>query len=99
MQVGAKHDAAKARWDLLPIAALDSVVRVLTFGAAKYGDDNWRSVEHPRRRYYAAAMRHVAAWWSGETNDPESGEHHLAHAACCLLFVLEIELPETGGRV
>jgi hypothetical protein len=93
---GVKRDAEKARWDLVPMGALAAVVRVLTFGAAKYGDENWRTVEDSRRRYYAAAMRHVAAWWAGEARDSESGEHHLAHAMCCLLFVLELEGASAG---
>jgi len=34
-------------------------------------------------------LRHLTAWWAGEDLDPESGLHHLAHAACCLMFLLE----------
>lgn len=56
------------------------------------GEDNWRKVPELRRRYYAAAMRHLVAWWGGERLDPESGLHHLAHALCCVAFVLETEL-------
>jgi hypothetical protein len=36
-------------------------------------------------------MRHVHAWRAGETKDPESGLHHLAHAGCCLLFMLWLD--------
>jgi hypothetical protein len=25
----------------------------------------------------------------GETHDPESGEHHYAHALCCIMYLLE----------
>jgi hypothetical protein len=32
------------------------------------------------------------AWKSGETLDPESGKHHLAHAMCCAMFLLERDL-------
>jgi hypothetical protein len=84
---GVKGDAEKPRWDLLPYDALAPVVRVLTFGARKYSDDNWQHVPNARRRYFAAAMRHLSAWITGEKVDPESGENHLAHAICCLLII------------
>lgn len=86
---GQKHDAGKDRWDLLPTRAVRSLVRVLAHGALKYGEGNWRLVPETRKRYYAAAQRHLTAWWEGETFDPESGLPHLAHAACCVLFLLE----------
>ena len=34
-------------------------------------------------------MRHMVAY-AKETNDPESGLNHLAHAAASLLFILEL---------
>lgn len=85
-----KHDETKRRWDLMPWVALQSIVDVLQFGAMKYGDNNWRTVEHGKRRYFAAAMRHLVAWALGEETDRESGLPHLAHAACCLLFMMEL---------
>jgi hypothetical protein len=71
--------------------ALEPIVRALEFGAAKYEPDGWKSVPTPRMRYYDALQRHLLAWWNGEVNDPESGEHHLAHAGCCLVFLLWFE--------
>lgn len=88
---GRKDDAEKPRYDLLPFDALDPVVRVLTSGARRYGDENWRKVEHAPRRYLAAALRHVTAWASGRENDVDTGESHLAHAVCCLLFLLALQ--------
>jgi dATP/dGTP diphosphohydrolase len=89
---GDKYDQGKARYDLLPFKALEEVVLVLTFGANKYKADGWREVENWRWRYFAAAMRHLMAWFAkGEARDPESGLHHLAHAACCILFMLELD--------
>jgi hypothetical protein len=91
---GDKHDDGKARWDLVPDAPLRAVVMVLTYGAKKYAPEGWRQVSEPRRRYYAAAMRHLDAWRGGEILDTESGLPHLAHAACCLLFLLGFEGPD-----
>jgi ribosomal protein L32 len=31
------------------------------------------------------------SWWGGEQRDPETGENHLAHAICCVAFLLEEE--------
>ena len=86
---GVKYDSEKLRWDLLPVEPIEQVVGVLSYGAKKYDDENWRKVDNQRRRYYAAALRHIVAWWKGEKLDPESGYHHLAHAICCLVFLME----------
>ncbi len=86
---GVKYDDGKLRWELLPIAPIEEVVKVLTYGAKKYDDENWRKVSNQRSRYYAAALRHIVAWWKGEKIDPESGCSHLAHAICCLVFLME----------
>lgn len=86
---GVKADGEKSRPDLLPLKALQDVIDVLGYGAKKYSADNWKKVPDARRRYYAACLRHVFAWWQGEERDPESGLPHLAHACCCLLFILE----------
>lgn len=88
MSEGVKHDGGKARWSLLPMGPLKDVVDVLEYGAAKYDVDNWKRVPEARTRYFDAAMRHLLAWWGGETHDPESGLPHLAHAVCCVLFLL-----------
>ncbi len=84
---GRKYDTSKPRMDLLPFDALEKVAAVLAFGAAKYGDNNWRLVE-PVSRYEAAMLRHYAAHQRGEEIDPESGQSHLAHMATNALFIL-----------
>lgn len=88
---GKKNDSAKLRYDLLPVEALREVVRVLTFGAGKYSDNNWRFVT-PSSRYVAAAMRHGEAYRGGEMLDDETGAHHLAHQVCCDLFLIQLDL-------
>lgn len=91
MDDGKKYDEGKLRYDLVPWAALDEVVRVLGHGAQKYGDDNWRRVKRLEDRYPAAALRHMSRYLQGETNDPETGLNHLAHAVCSLMFVLALD--------
>ena len=82
-----KDDNAKTRYDLLPPELLEETARVLTFGAQKYSAHNWAQGAS-WSRYFSAMMRHMWAWWRGEDNDPETGFSHLAHAACCLSFLI-----------
>ena len=72
----------------MPWSALSHVVDVLMFGALKYERDQWQLVPDGERRYLAAAFRHLTAYSDGELLDQESGLPHLAHAVCCLLFIL-----------
>jgi hypothetical protein len=84
---GAKHDAGKPRMELLPMVELREVAEVLTFGAGKYEDDNWKKVPDGAKRYTGALLRHLSAWQSGEKLDSESGMPHLAHVTCNALFL------------
>lgn len=84
---GRKDDHDKMQWDLLPWNEVEEIVDVLTFGAKKYSAWNWLKVPNGKSRYFAAAMRHLMAYWKGELKDPESGISHIAHAQCCLLFL------------
>lgn len=88
---GSKHDSGKPLMGAVPPNALLAVAKVLTFGAEKYGRDNWRQVENAETRYLDAALRHINAYQRGEAVDPESGESHLAHAVCSLMFMIELE--------
>jgi len=88
---GRKDDSGKPDYSLIPPFAIDALARVLTFGAKKYSRDNWRKVPDAKNRYIAAALRHVFAYARGEKLDDESSEHHLAHAMCCLAFIVELD--------
>jgi hypothetical protein len=95
---GAKFDAGKEAWELLPIGPVRQVVRVLTYGAGIYTADNWQRVPRARDRYYAAALRHLTAWREGELVDPESKLPHLAHMACCALFLIWFDTQRRGAK-
>ena len=88
-QIGRKFDVGKPEMSLLPPWALEAVARVLTIGAQKYERDNWKYVPDGAFRYKNAAMRHLNEYIKGITEDPETGENHLAHAICCLMFMLD----------
>ena len=91
---GVKNDGNKLRPGLLfksmPKAVLE-VIKVLDAGATEYGANNWKLVED--ERYHEALLRHVIlGYFQGEQYDAKSKLHHLAHAVCCSMFLLEKEL-------
>lgn len=88
---GTKADSEKVRLDLLPPAPLVEIAKTLTFGANKYAAYNW-SKGMNQSRLFAAALRHLWAWWAGQDNDPEAGTSHLANAGFCILVMLDQQL-------
>jgi hypothetical protein len=93
--LGRKYDALKPSWDLLPYDALAEIVKVLDFGAKKYDERNWEN-GIAYSRLFAAAQRHLISWFQHKEDlDPESNLNHLAHAGCCVLFALALQLRHT----
>jgi hypothetical protein len=91
-KAGIKFDTGKPEYGLIPPNALEEIAKVLTYGAQKYSRDNWKQVPDKERRYFDAMQRHIWAHRRGEVNDPETGMNHLAHAACCILYLAEFDL-------
>jgi dATP/dGTP diphosphohydrolase, N-terminal len=88
---GLKDDTEKIRMDLLSPEALLATAEILTFGAKKYGPRNWeKGIQYGR--VYAALQRHLHYFWLGQPVDTETNRHHLAHAMCCVMFLLHYEL-------
>ncbi len=90
-----KADGGKNPLELLPFAALEEVALVLQLGAKKYAAHNWLK-GMAWSRLLGSALRHIFSWARGEKLDPEFGRPHLAHAACCILFLIEYELAGLG---
>ncbi len=85
---GRRANAGKVPVELVPPSLVLAVARVLGRGAAKYAPRNWeRGMEYTVAA--ASLERHLLAWKSGEDNDPESGEPHMAHVATNAAFLLE----------
>jgi len=80
---GGKHAASPYAFELVPPVALFEVARTLATGAKKYGIDNWRGV--PINDQLGHALQHVYGYLAGDISDD-----HLAHAACRILFALEL---------
>lgn len=95
---GRKFDSGKRRLSLIPIPCINAILDVLEFGAKKYEVDNWQQVPQAETRYFDAAIRHLFAWREGEKIDPDSGCHHLAHAACCVIFLLWFSIKEKVSK-
>lgn len=98
-QGGVKFDGEKVDFSLLSPTALEEISKVLTFGKKKYARDSWRG-GILWSRYFGAILRHIFAYMGGQDKDPETGLSHLAHAACCIMFLLEFEKthPELDDR-
>ena len=90
-----KYDTGKPMVSLVESKFIFGVAEVLTFGAVKYGPNNWKlgTSEDDIRRYKDALLRHVLAYTSGEINDPESGLSHLHHASANLMFLDYLQKP------
>lgn len=95
---GRKNDRldGKLRWELLPLSLIKEVVKVYHFGASKYSPNTWQQLENGYERYKAALFRHLIAYEEGETHDPESGLHHLAHMAWNGLAMLYFALKKSA---
>jgi hypothetical protein len=80
---GARFNANKADFSLIPLCTLEDEARVWMYGQKKYAAWNWaKGMDWSIP--YACALRHLSAWQRGEENDIESGLPHLAHAMCNL---------------
>ena len=73
MSEGKKYDGEKPRMHLLPPKSMVEIAKVLTFGAEKYDEHNWRKLENLQNRYTSGTLRHIFAHNDGEQLDEESG--------------------------
>lgn len=92
---GVKFDQNKRRIDLVPTEAINALADVLTAGAVKYGEHNWRH-GMDWSRVYGAAQRHMLAFWGGDDIDEESGMPHLWHALTNMAFLVSYQALSVG---
>lgn len=71
----------KLRWDLLPLAEIEDIVKVYTAGADKYGTNKWQGLPDGYNRYKGAMLRHLMEFEKGNPIDEETGCLHLAQVA------------------
>lgn len=82
---GDRFNEGKLRWSLVHFKSLEPLVRVLEFGAKKYGDYNWQK-GLDKTEILESAMRHLTDLMDGEVYDKESGLHHIGHLMCNAMF-------------
>jgi hypothetical protein len=84
-ETGGAKGVKEARFDQIPTWPLWQVAVKFGKGNEKYpmtddGLDNWRR-GYEWSKSYAACMRHLTAFWSGEDIDEETGQLHLIAVA------------------
>ena len=89
--MSAKDHKGKLQLTLVPRQIIKDIAAVRMFGTEKYKDpENWKTVEI--ERYRNAAFRHFLAYLDNPKGlDAESGLPHLAHLACNIAFLCELE--------
>ena len=91
-----KYDRGKLRWHLMPEPSLEEVMKVLEYGATKYGDFNWTKGAD-WSRYQNALERHLKKFKNGQDFDNETGLPELAHIATNALILLYFQLYKLGN--
>jgi hypothetical protein len=81
---GASKGSKLARFDLVPEDVMVELAEHYGKGCEKYDARNWEG-GYAYGLSYAAARRHMAAFWAGEDTDEETGSSHLIAAAWHLI--------------
>ena len=93
-----KFDGSKNRLELIEPEYILGTGKILTFGAEKYAANNWKKMTtEDVERIKGSILRHTMAYLSGEKTDPESGESHLYHMSCNLMFLDYFDRKSNGS--
>jgi hypothetical protein len=93
----ARKSSGKVQWQLIPYPVLVGVARVLEFGILKYAEWNW-SKGMPWGECMRCTLSHLFKFWfMGQECDEESGEHHLDHVMCNVMFMRHYTLVYKEG--
>lgn len=96
---GLKFDTGKPDYTHIPIEAMQAMGAAFTYGAKKYGGDNYREGLLVRRQI-AAALRHIYQFLDEGDVDAESGCLHLGSALASLAMACYTvkNIPELDDR-
>jgi len=96
---GGEKGQKPERVDLVPPEIILALSRHFAVGAEKYDDHNFRR-GYPWSLSYAAAQRHLLAFWGGEDIDPETGTPHVIAAMwhCGAMYLFMREHPDFDDR-
>lgn len=84
---GGKQSKVLYRYDLLDPISMFEMTKVLTEGAEKYGEDNWRNITV--REHLNHLIIHAYAYLAGDNSD-----EHLSHIMCRAMFAQGVEKQE-----
>lgn len=76
--------------DLIPWDQIGKVAELYGKGAEKYEERNWEK-GYKWSLSFSSAMRHLLAFWNGESYDEETGCHHLASVAFHIFALMRFE--------
>jgi len=94
---GARANAGKVSFSLLPMHLMAGVSRVFMGGLLKYSSFNWAK-GMKWSICFDCVFRHLLKWWyCGEEIDPESGEHHLDHVLANIFMLRHYTKTYTEG--
>lgn len=107
---GNKIEGGALRWSTgkievqrVPPSLVKSVAKVLQKSSQKYPDSEDGTANWQKGMDYQGLIgnmeRHLLAFKEGEDLDKETGEHHLAHLACNIAFILEFEKNGIGSKL
>lgn len=86
---GGKQSASPYRMDLIDPKAILEISKVLSEGAEKYGEDNWKQISV--KDHLNHLLVHIYAYLAGDKSD-----EHLSHSACRAIFALATSKEETA---
>ncbi|MDO5647356.1 dATP/dGTP diphosphohydrolase domain-containing protein [Paracoccus sp. (in: a-proteobacteria)] len=81
----------KPDYQNVPLGPLYEIGKALLDGTRKYGRFNWRDQPVSANVYINAARRHLDKWAAKEELADDSKVHHLAHAAACLMILIDAQ--------
>lgn len=86
MKLGERENKGKLKWSLVSWKALEPMIEVLMFGAAKYDNHNWKK-GLKYTEICESLQRHMNSFLDKEDNDPESKLAHVGHILCNAMFL------------
>lgn len=87
---GGSQSFLPCRFDLIDAAAERRLAEILHYGAAKYGDNNWRKISTDDHINHA--LNHINAHRAGDQTDDHPG-----HAYCRMMMALAVHLSKPLG--
>jgi hypothetical protein len=94
-ETGGEKGKKLAELGAIDPTALLELAKVAGYGSKKYSRLNYMR-GYAWSLSFDAMMRHLLAFWSGESYDPESGLHHLAHAGWHCMTLMSYDERDIG---